>query len=177
MKKNKDIILHTCKSILTEDEYANMAPYYGFYKANLLRGTTVNIIIVVLITIFILKNFYHGLILFLGIELVISITYKLNLKENAKRTYRMVAKQNNFQTEYMTYFYKDYFVRKIKNTNSKNEQRMKYEEFDKIIETNSNFYFSIGKLVFIFQKEFLSEEIIEFMRNVNKKIYINKKSR
>lgn len=170
----KELIIHNCKSVLTEDEYANMAKYYGFYKANLIRNTIVTLIIVILITIFILKNFIHGLILFIIIEIILAILNKVRLKENAKKTYRMVVKQNNFKTEYMNYFYKDYFIRKTKQTSKKLEQKFKYEDLDKIIETDNNFYLSIGKLVFIFQKEYLNEKTIIFIRKVNEKIYINK---
>lgn len=169
--KDKDKILYTCKSILSEEEYANMALYYpGFYRAYLLRGTVLNIILVTIITLIILKNFMHGLVLFLCIEIIIAIINKVELKDKAKQTYRISVKLNDFNTEYTNYFHKDYFIRKNKQVNNKFE----YKDLDKIIETDTNFYLGIGRLVFIFQKEYCNLELINHIRNINKKIYINK---
>jgi len=112
--------------------------------------------------------------LFLVLEAIlfglVLINQKLTADKNAEKYYNKLY--NEKDNEYSLIFSDDDFEQKKKDSN----QKIKYSDIKKIIETDTNFYLYLGKSVVIVDKYNCEIELISFIREIDETKYINKRN-
>lgn len=162
-KSNKLKKLYTCDSIINATEYGKMAQYFPkMYWTYVLYGMILNLIFTTLFAIS-TQSLVITLIFCIMYQLFIMIVYKFKLKKIATKSFIRANKKGNFDTEFSTEFYEDFFIRKGKTISRK----INYEEINIYIETNTNIYLSVENknLIIILQKDKCSEKLIKFLNN------------
>lgn len=166
-KRVNDKCLYTCKSIINADEYKKMTKYFPqMYWYYVFWGTLSNL---VFSSIFgFSTNFSSTLIFFICIQIFLMIIYKVRLEYFAANTFNKMKEKGIYDTEIYTEFYKDYFIRQGETQ----ALYIKYEDIDKCIENDTNFYLKYGKMnkVIIIQKNLCDIELINFIENTFKNL-------
>lgn len=90
------------------------------------------------------------------------ILYKVRLEHYAEKSFNSLQKKGRADTEIYTEFYDDYFIRQGEIETNK----INYNDIDKCIETDTNFYlrFSKRNKIIIIQKNLCDLELISFIR-------------
>lgn len=162
--------LYTCDSIIDAYEYKKMANYFPqMYWHYVIIGTVLNLIITAIIAIT-FRSLLGTLIFFAVYQTYLMILYKVRLEHYAEKTFNSMLKNGSADTKIHTEFYDDYFIRQ-----GETETLMiNYDEIDKCVETDTNFYLKFGKrnkIIFI-QKNACDLELISFLRE-KFKVYEN----
>lgn len=162
--------LYTCDSIIDAYEYKKMANYFPqMYWHYVIIGTVLNLIIIAIIAIT-FRSLLGTLIFFAVYQTYLMILYKVRLEHYAEKTFNSMLKNGSADTKIHTEFYDDYFIRQ-----GETETLMiNYDEIDKCVETDTNFYLKFGKrnkIIFI-QKNACDLELISFLRE-KFKVYEN----
>lgn len=162
--------LYTCDSIIDAYEYKKMANYFPkMYWHYVIIGTVLNLIITAIIAIA-FRSLFGTLIFFAVYQTYLMILYKVRLEHYAEKTFNSMLKNGSADTEIHTEFYDDYFIRQGETETL----RINYDEIDKCVETDTNFYLKFGKrnkIIFI-QKNACDLELISFLRE-KFKVYEN----
>lgn len=162
--------LYTCDSIIDAYEYKKMANYFPqMYWHYVIIGTVLNLIITAIIAIA-FRSLLGTLIFFAVYQTYLMILYKVRLEHYAEKTFNSMLKNGSADTEIHTEFYDDYFIRQGETETL----RINYDEIDKCVETDTNFYLKFGKrnkIIFI-QKNACDLELISFLRE-KFKVYEN----
>ena len=162
--------LYTCDSIIDAYEYKKMANYFPqMYWHYVIIGTVLNLIITAIIAIA-FRSLLGTLIFFAVYQIYLMILYKVRLEHYTEKTFNSMLKNGSADTEVHTEFYDDYFIRQGETETL----RINYDEIDKCVETDTNFYLKFGKrnkIIFI-QKNACDLELISFLRE-KFKVYEN----
>lgn len=162
--------LYTCDSIIDAYEYKKMANYFPqMYWHYVIIGTVLNLIITAIIAIA-FRSLLGTLIFFAVYQIYLMILYKVRLEHYTEKTFNSMLKNGSADTEIHTEFYDDYFIRQGETETL----RINYDEIDKCVETDTNFYLKFGKrnkIIFI-QKNACDLELISFLRE-KFKVYEN----
>lgn len=159
--KENDKLLYTCISKLTLYEYQKAVTHFkSFYWKTFFRYSLVMLIFSIIICIIMHYNFLE---FFIVTEIFVMLFIKIDLNNIAKRVY---YKHNNGNVEkkYKYELYNDYFIR----FDSGEPLKIFYNEINKSIETKDNIYLYSMKQnrIFIFQKNILDLNIINFIKNI-----------
>ncbi len=165
--------LYTCESIINSYEYTKMTKYFPNYWFFVIKYTILNIIFTAFIAIF-SKNGVATSIIFALCQIFVLLFCKIRLESLAERAYMTdVIKRYNlekgtkeFEIQTETEFYETYFIRKDEKTSLK----VDYSEINRCVENDTHFYLAYPprNLIFIFQKNRCSLELINFIRNTFK---------
>lgn len=162
--------LYTCDSIIDANEYKKMANYFPqMYWHYVIIGTVLNLIITAIVAIA-FRSLLGTLIFFAVYQTYLMILYKVRLEHYAEKTFNSMLKNGSADTEIHTEFYDDYFIRQGETETLK----INYDEIDKCVETDTNFYLKFSKrnkIIFI-QKNACDLELISFLRE-KFKVYEN----
>lgn len=162
--------LYTCDSIIDAYEYKKMANYFPqMYWHYVIIGTVLNLIITAIIAIT-FRSLLGTLIFFAVYQTYLMILYKVRLEHYAEKTFNSMLKNGSTDTKIHTEFYDDYFIRQ----GEIETLMINYDEIDKCVETDTNFYLKFGKrnkIIFI-QKNACDLELISFLRE-KFKVYEN----
>ena len=162
--------LYTCDSIIDANEYKKMANYFPqMYWHYVIIGTVLNLIITAIVAIA-FRSLLGTLIFFAVYQTYLMILYKVRLEHYAEKTFNSMLKNGSADTEIHTEFYDDYFIRQGETETLK----INYDEIDKCVETDTNFYLKFSKrnkIIFI-KKNACDLELISFLRE-KFKVYEN----
>lgn len=161
-KKNNKKKLYICKSVMDEEEYKKLYKNFPrYYWVFIIFSTILNLIIVSIISL-IFKNITLSLFIFVINQLFLMIWFSVRLEKIAEKSLRNQIKNDKVETEFITEFYEDYFVRKSKTVT----MTIKYIDIEKCIETDTNFYleYTKGNKIIFLQKNNCSLELISFIR-------------
>ena len=161
-KKVNNKCLYTCESILDAYEYKKMTKYFPqIYWSYVIRGTILNLIITSIIAIF-SKNLLTTLIFLVVYQIFLMLLYKVRLEYFSEKEFNSIQKKGIVNTEIHTEFYDDYFIRQGEIETIK----INYNEIDRCVENDTNFYLKFGKLnkIIIIQKNSCDLELISFIR-------------
>lgn len=161
-KKINDKYLYTCESKINSYEYKKMAKYFPqIYWAYVILGTILNLVITSIIAI-LFRNIIGTLVFFAVYQIYLMILYKVRLEHYAEKSFNSLQKKGRADTEIYTEFYDDYFIRQGEIETNK----INYNDIDKCIETDTNFYlrFSKRNKIIIIQKNLCDLELISFIR-------------
>lgn len=139
-----------------------MAKYFPqIYWTFVTWGTIINFILTAIVSI-LFRNTVTSLIFLVLYQIYIMILYKIRLEHFAEKTFNSQKKKIITDTEFHIEFYDDYFIRQG------NTEKIKYyyNDIDKCIETDTNFYLGLSKRnkIIIIQKNSCSLELINFIR-------------
>lgn len=147
-----------------------MANYFPqMYWHYVIIGTVLNLIITAIIAIT-FRSLLGTLIFFAVYQTYLMILYKVRLEHYAEKTFNSMLKNGSTDTKIHTEFYDDYFIRQ----GEIETLMINYDEIDKCVETDTNFYLKFGKrnkIIFI-QKNACDLELISFLRE-KFKVYEN----
>lgn len=161
-KKINDKYLYTCESKINSYEYKKMAKYFPqIYWTYVILGTILNLVITSIIAI-LFRNIIGTLVFFAVYQIYLMILYKVRLEHYAEKSFNSLQKKGRADTEIYTEFYDDYFIRQGEIETNK----INYNDIDKCIETDTNFYlrFSKRNKIIIIQKNLCDLELISFIR-------------
>lgn len=167
-KKDMEKCLYTCESRIDGYEYSKMAKYFPqIYWSYVIGGTIKNLIITLMVSIA-SKDFIVTVLYFAIIQAFVMIFYKVRLKFYVEKSFNELINKGKVDTEIHTEFYEEYFIRQG-NTES---IKINYNDIDKSIETDTNFYLKFGKRnkIIIIQKDSCDLELINFIRGKFKDI-------
>lgn len=152
---------YKCNSYLDSYEYGKMSLVFGnkMWISFSIYATMYNLILSIIIFL-LSKSIIDSVGLFLIIEIIILIFFRLELRSIAKLVYKLYLSkkiESNFTLE----FYEDYFKR-IGSTILEE----KYNDIDKCIETDTNFYLVDNKkdIIFVIEKNECDFELVSFIR-------------
>lgn len=152
---------YKCNSYLDKYEYGKMALVFPnkMWLSFSIYGSIYNLILCIIIFL-LSKNIADALGLFIIIELIILILFRIQIREVAKFFYKIYLK-NKLESNFELEFYNDYFVRK-----GNNSLEEKYSDITKCIETETNLYLYDAKkdIIFIIIKNECELELISFIR-------------
>ena len=166
IKEKKDKKLFECKSVFNLEEYQKMFLNFpiAFYQETI-SSLLKYFILLVIISVILKSSISEFLITYLLIIVLKVIINKLRIKSIATRHFKKNYKNNlNLNIQSNTIFYEKYLVRKTNNQN----QQIKYSDIKLIKENNTNFYIGTEKAILVFQKEYCSDKLIKFIKNINK---------
>ncbi len=153
---------YRCKSYLDSYEYGKMSLIFPtkMWLSFLIYGSFYNLILCIVIFI-LFKNIIDSIGLFIIVELIMTIIFRIKIREVAKVFYNLYLKKK-IESNYELEFYDDYFIRK---GNTVLEE--KFSDIDMCIETETNFYLQDNKkdVIFIIEKKECELELINFIRN------------
>lgn len=156
---------------VTLEEYQKMYKAFPInYWFNILFSTIITSLVLSVICLIDKVGVFIYIILDLIAIIFIFIYYKLNSNKIVKNIYDCFSKNKSLPKEYALKFYDNYLIKESENI----KEKIYYLNIDKIIETNSNFYLRLSNRVLIITKINDNLEILDFIRNLNKSIYINK---
>lgn len=164
MKKEKNNkLLYTCNSCQDAYEFSRMTPYFfnKMYSRFIIYTTMYNIIFSIILY-FLLKNIVDIVAIFLIIEVIILILYKVKLKDVARIYYNFLIKRKNIETNLIVDFYDDYLIEKTETLALK----VDYKDVNTCIETETNFYIEYvsQNAIIIIQKNECDLDLINFIR-------------
>lgn len=153
---------YKCSSYLDSYEYGKMALVFPtkMWLSFSIYGSFYNLILCIIIFV-LTRNIFDSIGLFIIIELVILILFRLRIREVAKFFYKIYLNKK-IEDKYELEFYDDYFIRK-----SDTSLEEKYSDIDICIETETNFYLQDAKknIIFIIEKNECELELINFVRD------------
>lgn len=161
-KKTNDKCLYTCESNIDSYEYKKMVRYFPqMYWFYVLSSTVMNLVLYLILSI-LFRDVIGTLIIFVIFQIYIMILVKVRLERFAEKYFNSFQKKGGYDTEFHTKFYDNYFIRQGKIETIK----IFYDDIDKSIETNTNFYLKLSKRnkIIIIQKNSCDLELISFIR-------------
>lgn len=161
-KKNNDKYLYSCESKIDSYEYKKMAKYFPqIYWTFVAWGTIINFILTTIVAI-LFRNTITTLIFLVLYQIYIMILYKVRLEHFVEKVFNSQKKKIITDTEFHIEFYDDCFIRQGNTETIK----YNYNDIDRCIETNTNFYLGLSKRnkIIIIQKNSCSLELISFIR-------------
>ena len=143
-------------------EFSKLAKIFPkYYLLFLTYGTLINIILsfIIYVTTSVVLDI---LIMFLLVEIAITIYFKIKINVVAKLFFRFNRK--SLLTNYKIEFYDTYFIL--------NDNKYLYDEIDKTIETDTNFYLEKKNMddIFIVPKNECDFDLIVFLRKEYEKL-------
>ena len=153
---------YKCNSYLDSYEYGKMSLIFTskMWLNFSLYGSIYNVILCIIVFI-LSKNIVDSLGLFMIIEIIILILFRIRIRKVAKIFYKLYLK-NKVDSNCELEFYDEYFIRKDRNTLEE-----KYSDISKCIETETNLYlYDANKdIIFIIIKNECELELINFVRS------------
>ena len=152
---------YKCNSYLDSYEYGKMALVFStkMWISFSIYGSLYNLIFS--LVIFLLsKNIIDAITLFLIIEVIMLILFRLELRNVSKFFYKIYLSKK-VESFFTIEFYQEYF-KQIGNTILEE----KYNDIDRCIETDTNFYLIDNKkgIIFVLEKNELEFELVKFLR-------------
>lgn len=165
-EKNKP--LFQCKSINNVEEVKKVSHYvpqfYWFYSA---VAAFFNLFLCLLMASFSDTN---GFILFVVVQVIVMIIYKINLESLAASYFNSMKKKGKIVFESQLEFFDDYLVQKSRNKNTFTTCQVPYLDASRCIETSTNFYLDFGDLFVKIQKSQCDSKLIDFLHKKFEKI-------
>lgn len=164
MSKNQNTKeIYKTEEELTAGKYRTLAKFFPF---------SITLLIIMFFRSFIIILLSNNVVAFF---LFFFIVYYVSRKSGnyAIREYEYLLKKGKICVNYKLLFYKDYFS----VINSLSTQNIKYDDLKKVIETDECFYLlseNEKKINVVLDKRNCNSNLIEFVRNINKRVYISK---
>lgn len=166
MKKDKKIF--SVDFNMTIDEYKRLVKYVpSFYWGNVFKSSFFIVLFIMILSVINDNGIVYSLVVCFVLIIGVMIISKVKIEFLAEVNYKFHNRKGLFNKSVQMSFYDKYFI----SSSNGVDVKVEYDSIDKIIETETNFYIFFKNMISIVKK---SDNVdIEFIRNINEKVFIS----